>query len=245
MWGVAAVTVLARGTPIVDEVDLELRPGELVALVGPSGAGKTTLLRVVAGMIRPDGGHVVLDGHRDPWRLGRRQRSHLVGMMQQRLDLVGPLSVRHNIQAGHLGAWGTPRSLAALVLPLESPAARRSAARVGLEGRMSDRVSSLSGGEQQRVALARLLVQAPRVLLADEPVASLDPTRADSVLGMLGEWARTEERLVVTSLHDPALARHHFDRIVGIRSGRVVFDVPSARLSAALLDSLYHLDGAP
>ncbi len=240
-WGVTSATVTAQKVPLIDNVDLPLRPGELIALVGPSGAGKTTLLRVIAGMIRPDTGHVTLDGRRDPWRLPRRERAKLVGMMQQRLDLVAELTVRHNIQAGMLGGWGLGRSLAALLLPVESPLARDAAARLGLEDRLDERVANLSGGEQQRVALARLLVQSPHVLLADEPVASLDPARAGEVLAQLAAWVGDDARIVVASLHDPALAQRHFDRVVGVRHGRIAFDVPAERLSATLLDSLYEI----
>ena len=148
-WHVHSVTVRVGTMSILDRIDLSLRPGELVALVGPSGAGKTTLLRILAGMIRPHSGRVVLDGREGVWGWDRGERARIVGMMQQRLDLVGTLSVRNNVQAGLIGQWTTVRALAALLLPLEVPAAREVVARLGLESRLGDRVGTLSGGEQQ------------------------------------------------------------------------------------------------
>jgi phosphonate transport system ATP-binding protein len=229
------------GRPVVGPVSLTVPAGQTVALVGPSGAGKTTLLRALAGQVRPTGGSVLLAGH-DLARLpGRRELPRLVGLLPQRLDLVPQLSVRHNVQAGALGRWGLARSLAALLLPLEHPPAREAVRRVGLRERSAARVADLSGGEQQRVALARLLVQDPRTLLADEPVSSLDPARADQLLGLLCGLAGQDGRTLVASLHAPDLARRHFDRVVGLRAGRVVFDLPPARVTAEVLEALYRL----
>jgi phosphonate transport system ATP-binding protein len=235
------VTVAYSGRPEVGPVSLRIAAGSAVAFVGPSGAGKTTLLRVIGGQVRPASGSVsLLD--RDLARLrGRRQLPRLVGLLPQRLDLVPQLSVRHNVQAGALGRWGLLRSLAALLLPLEHPPALEAMRRVGLGDRSASRVADLSGGEQQRVALARLLVQDPAILLADEPVASLDPARADQLLSLLCGAARHEERTLVASLHSPELARRHFDRIVGLRDGRIVFDLPPSEVTADVLESLYRL----
>lgn len=234
-----AVTVSYRGRLAVGPVSLRIAGGETVALVGPSGAGKTSLLRVLAGQLRPSSGRVSLGGT-DPLRLrGRTALPRLVGLVPQRLDLIPQLSVKHNVQAGALGRWGVLRSLAALLLPLEHPPARDGADRLGLGERFHQRVADLSGGEQQRVALARLLVQDPEVLLVDEPVASLDPALADDLLALLRDLAREQGRTLVASLHTPDLARRHVDRIIGLRDGRVAFDLPSRQVTADVLRSLY------
>lgn len=235
------VTVSYGGRSTVGPVSLRVDAGEAVALVGPSGAGKTTVLRLLAGTVAPTAGAVRLAG-RDLARLrGRPELARLVGMISQGLDLVPQLSVKHNVQAGALGRWRLARSLAALLLPLEHPPARAAVRRVGLEARFAERVAQLSGGEQQRVALARLLVQDPALVLADEPVASLDPALADDLLGLLCAATRERGRTLVASLHTPDLARRHFDRIVGLRDGRVLFDLPPAVVTGEVLDSVYRL----
>lgn len=224
----------------VTGVDLRVRAGESVALVGPSGAGKTSLLRLMAGMLAPTHGHVRLFDH-EPRRLAPRRLASFVGLMSQQLDLVPPLTVKHNVQAGALGRWGRLRSTAALLLPLELAEAREACVRVGIDHRFGQRISRCSGGEQQRAALARLLVQDPRVLLVDEPVSAVDPGRSERLLALLRRLADEDGRTLVASLHAPKLARRHFDRIVGLRDGAVVFDLDADAVEPATLASLYHL----
>jgi phosphonate transport system ATP-binding protein len=238
-------TTVAYGRLVaVGPLSLTIPAGQAVALVGPSGAGKTTVLRLLAGQLRPASGHVVVSGRGLEPLPGRRQLARLVGLLPQGLDLVPQLSVKHNVEAGALGAWGTLRSLAALLLPLEHPPARAAVERVGLGQRLHDRVADLSGGEQQRVAFARLLVQDPALVLADEPVSSLDPARADQLLDVLRTAVHEDGRTLVTSLHDPALARRHVDRMIGLREGRLVFDLPPPRVTDDLLTRLYRLPSA-
>jgi len=240
----SAATVAYGTRTAVGPLTLAIPRGQTVALVGPSGAGKTSLLRLLAGQLSPAAGQVSVDG-RDLARLrGRRELPALVGLLPQQLDLVPQLSVKHNVQAGALGRWGVLRSLGALVLPLEHPPARAAVERMGLGDRFEDRVADLSGGEQQRVALARLLVQDPALVLADEPVASLDPARAEQLLELLGDAARADGRTLVTSLHDPSLALRSVDRVVGLRDGQVVFDLPPQRVTPAMLAGLYRLSAA-
>lgn len=211
----------------------------MIAVVGQSGAGKTTLLRIITGMLQPDTGTVSLYGVQPSHTKNSAQRTRLVGMMQQRLDLVSELSARHNADAGMLGRWNLLRSLAALALPIEHAPTTAALARVGLAGRESERVSRLSGGEQQRVAMARILVQDPEVIVADEPVASLDPDLASELLELLRAIARERGRTVVASIHDPQLARAYFDRVIGLREGSLMFDLPSDELTDEHLSQLY------
>jgi len=229
-------------------ISLRIEPGESVALVGPSGAGKTTLLRLIAGLLQPQVGTVCLTGLPIADMKPGRKLSELVGMMQQQLDLIPQLAVKHNVQAGYLGRWGILRSLAALALPIESPSARIAVRRVGLEDRFNVRVGRLSGGEQQRVALARLIAQDPDVFLADEPVSALDPVLADDLLGLLREVASTSKdgdrlpRTLIASVHQPELALLHFDRMVALKEGRIAFDKPSNEVSTSDLQQLYELE---
>lgn len=236
-----AATVVYGSLAAVGPLSLTIEAGQAVALVGPSGSGKTSLLKLLAGQVEPAAGRVTVAGRDLARSRGRRELPRLVGLLPQRLDLVPQLSVKHNVQAGALGRWGVLRSLGALLLPVEHPAARAAVTRMGLGSRFEDRVADLSGGEQQRVALARLLVQDPALVLADEPVSSLDPARADQLLGLLRTAAREDGRTLVTSLHDPELARRHVDRIIGLRDGRVQFDLPPHRVTPDLLSALYRL----
>jgi phosphonate transport system ATP-binding protein len=229
------------GIRALDGVDLVIHPGERVALLGASGAGKSTLLSLLNGSVRPSGGRVEAFGtdlaDLSPSRLRAIQRR--VGTISQRLDLVDQVRVRHNVNAGRLGSWGTARALAALALPRADPTVTAALDEVGLGWAVHERTERLSGGERQRVAIARMLVQRPEVVLADEPVSSLDPARADEVLALLRHT--TARGTLVVSLHQPDLARRHCTRVVGLQGGRVVLDLAAADVSTAELADLYTL----
>jgi phosphonate transport system ATP-binding protein len=156
-------------------IDLAIGPGERVALAGPSGSGKSTLLYILAGLLPPDRGQLFLDSKAVSRLRPGRELSEAVGLVQQQLDLVPQLLVVQNVLAGRLGQWGLLRSLASLFSPRERDTALAALSRLGIADKIDERTSQLSGGEQQRVAIARLMVQAPKIILADEPVSSLDP----------------------------------------------------------------------
>jgi phosphonate transport system ATP-binding protein len=221
------------------DVDLVVEEGERVAVIGPSGAGKSTLLGLLNGTVAATAGTVRVLGRDVRGAAPRALRAvqARVGTVHQRFDLVGELKVVHNVNAGRLGSWGLVPSLLSLLRPREVDAARAALARVGLADRLDQRTASLSGGEQQRVAIARVLRQEPDLLLADEPVASLDPARGREVVDLLRELGPT----LVTSLHDVGLALG-FERVVGLRRGRVVFDAAPQRLAPGALEALYALD---
>jgi phosphonate transport system ATP-binding protein len=143
-----------------------------------------------------------------------------------------------------LGRWSLWRSLAGLFLPVEHSGSTEAIAKVGLAGLERERVSRLSGGEQQRVAIARALAQDPLVIVADEPVASLDPALAEQVIDSLRATARERGKTVFASLHTPGMARDHFDRVIGVKAGRIAFDVPGPELSPGLLSDIYESDSA-
>jgi phosphonate transport system ATP-binding protein len=218
-------------------VDLRIERGEHVALIGPSGAGKSTLLGLLNGSLLPTTGTVRVLGN-DLARLGpaaRRRVQRRIGTVYQQHHLVENLRVIHNVNAGRLGRWSSARALWSLLAwPQEVPAARDALVRVGVGETVWARTGHLSVGQQQRVALARVLVQDPDVILADEPVAALDPERALDVLGLLRDLGGETGKTLVVSLHQVEMARSHFERIVGLRAGRIVFDGPPAELTPPL-----------
>lgn len=216
---------------------------ETVALLGPSGSGKTTLLTLLSGGLRPDSGRILLDGADLAGMRPGRDLARRVGMVHQQFDLVPNLSALHNVLAGRLGEWNFIRSLISLVVPQDRTLAMQALARVGIADRAPVRASRLSGGEQQRVAIARLLVQDPALILADEPVASLDPARAVEVLVLLVGIARDSGKTLVASMHAVDFARDHFSRLIGLRNGLVQFDLPSSDVTGPMLAALYDLEG--
>ena len=235
-------------------LSLAIHAGERVALVGPSGSGKTTLLRLLAGAMVPDQGPgaIVIDGKSPANLKPGRELASLVGIVSQRFDLVPHLPVLHNVLAGRLGHWSLARSVLSLVWPMERRAAQQALARVGIADKINERPGHLSGGEQQRVAIARMMMQSPLVILADEPVASLDPARAEEVMELLVGLVVSDmghgngdggdsERALVASLHTASLIRRHFTRVIGLRESRVQFDLPAGELDDAVLDELYDL----
>ena len=222
---------------------LTIEQGESVALLGPSGAGKTTLLQLLAGELEPSKGQVLLHGYDLQELRPGKDLAHLVGMIHQQFDLVPHLSALHNVLVGRLGKWGLLTSLVSLVWPRERAMGLAALEQVGVADRAYLRAGRLSGGEQQRVAIARLLVQDPALVLADEPVASLDPARADEVLRLLVDVTGEAGKALVASMHSVELARHHFSRLIGLRNGTVRFDLPSHQVTDDLLHDLYDLQG--
>ncbi|SFE38535.1 phosphonate ABC transporter ATP-binding protein [Blastococcus tunisiensis] len=222
-------------------VDLTVAAGERVAVVGASGAGKSTLLGVLNGSVPPTAGSVRVLGA-DPAGLRgpalRRLRAR-TGTVHQHLELVGPLRVVHNVNAGRLGTWSAARALRSLVQPQGLDDVRTALDRVGLADRMFERTDRLSGGQRQRVALARLLVQRPELVLADEPASALDPALADQALELLAGLAADRGGALLACLHDPALALRHCDRVVGLTDGRVTLDAPASALTVAGLERFY------
>lgn len=228
------------------DINFRIFPGERVALVGSSGAGKSTLLRLLNGTLFPSRGEVRILG-RNLARVSSRQRRQVqrqIGTIDQQLHLTDNLRVIHNVNAGHLGRWSLWKAARSLVFPLEVPTASQALAEVGIPEKLYDRTDRLSGGQQQRVAIARVLVQDPVAILADEPIASLDPQRARAVMDLLRHLSQTAGKTLVTSLHDIDFACSHCDRAIGLRHGRLVFDVPATQVSATAIERLYRLDAS-
>ncbi|MFJ3408334.1 phosphonate ABC transporter ATP-binding protein [Promicromonospora sp. NPDC090134] len=231
------------GPLVLDGVDLDLFPGEMVALLGSSGSGKSTLMRSLTGFAPITGGAAHVVGH-DLTHLPRRRLRDVracVGQVFQQFNLVGRLSVLTNVLTGALHDAG-PLNLAGGFSGAHRRRALELLDRVGIAHKATEQARSLSGGQQQRVAIARALMQEPRIILADEPVASLDPRMSHAVLELLREIAHQDGIPVLVSLHVLPLALEHSDRIVGLRHGRVLVSAPTDRLDAAALDVLYSHD---
>lgn len=208
---------------LLRDVRFFLSAGERVALIGPSGGGKTTLLRTLNGQIPPLAGEVRLRGEAFSTLRGERLRQarRQVALVAQKHDLVDTLPVHANVMAGALGRWSNLHALRYLIRPrpAELDEARAALDAVGIPEKLREPTARLSGGEQQRVAVARALVQAPIVLLADEPVASLDPETAREVLDLLTSLADARGVGLICSLHQPDLAERYFDRVLRLAEG--------------------------
>jgi phosphonate transport system ATP-binding protein len=219
------LSVRYKANQVLKGVSLSVGSAERVAILGPSGAGKTTLFHAINGFARADSGSIKVDGSevtRLSGRALRQMRSH-IGMVSQRHDLVDALAVYQNVMAGALGRWSSWRALRFLLWPSQEELDEAAAAlrRVGIEHKLKARTSGISGGEHQRVAIARALVQQPVLLLADEPVASLDPKLAEKILELLCGLARESHVTLLCSLHQPQLAERYFDRVIELQDGRV------------------------
>ena len=222
-------------------VDLEVRTGEVVALVGANGAGKSSLLRCLVRLQEPTGGTAVVHDV-DVRRAGMRQlrglRRH-VGFVFQHFNLVERLSVFHNVVHGAIGRAGSRCIVPALATETVRAEAMECLDRVGLADLAARRADALSGGQRQRVAIARALMQKPRLVLADEPVASLDPSAGRDVMELLRSVAVERGLTVVAALHQLDLATAYTQRIVGMRAGRVVLDRPAADCTTQQLAAVY------
>jgi phosphonate transport system ATP-binding protein len=231
----------AGGISALTGVSLALGPGEQVAIIGPSGAGKTTLLHTLACALRPTSGAVRVLGE-EPWALNGRALSALRGRLflaPQAPPLPPRQRVVHAVLAGRLARWSTWRALRSLIYPADIEAARSALARLRLEDKLFLRCDRLSGGERQRVGLARALTSGAELFLLDEPVSSLDPALAQSALETLQAEARQRGATLVASLHAVDLALARFPRLVGLRAGRVLFDLPRAQVDEVRLIELY------
>ena len=248
LQGISARHPAARAglPPALHGLGLDIASGEQVAVIGPSGAGKTTLLHLLACALAPSTGLLQLDGS-DPWQLPRRELQRLRGTLFL-APQVPPLPPRQRVVtavlAGRLPRISLAHSLRSLFYPTGIAQADAALARFDLSDKLFARVDRLSGGERQRVALARALVAQPRLLLVDEPLSALDPARAGQAILSLTEAAREVGATLVTTLHDVPVALANFPRIIGLRAGALMFDLPAAAVTPERLEALYaqHLD---
>jgi phosphonate transport system ATP-binding protein len=225
----------------LQEITLQLDAGEQVALIGPSGAGKTTLLSTLACGHRPDSGEFSAFGA-DPWQLsdgGRHALRSKLFLAPQTPPLPPRQRVVTAVLAARLPHWNVWQALVSLVKPVDPEAAYRALTRFNLGDKLYARVDRLSGGERQRCGLARLLLSSAQALLVDEPLSALDPALSQLTLHTLQQEAAARKALLVCSLHQVDLALAHFPRIVALKQGRLVFDLPREQVTQAMIDELY------
>ncbi|WP_439868676.1 phosphonate ABC transporter ATP-binding protein [Pseudomonas syringae] len=229
------------GTLALRGLDLSIARGERVAIIGPSGAGKTTLLNLLASALPPSAGQLQVLGT-DPWQLSSTRRQRLrsrIALIHQAPPLPARQRVVTAVSAGRLGQWGLGKSLLNLLHPLDISGAREVLARLDLADKLFERCQQLSGGQLQRVGIARALYQQPELLLADEPVSAMDPRLADHTLALLCQHAIEHNVTLVASLHAVELALAHFPRVIGVRDGRIHFDLAASEVGREHLDALY------
>jgi len=233
--------IYPTGDRALESVSLSLEREEIVALIGPSGAGKSTLIRCINRLVEPTSGSVLLDGvelTRLSGRELRLQRRH-IGMIFQEYALVERLTVMENVLSGKLGYLSLLPSLLRRYPVRMVEEALALLDEVGLSDQAEKRADELSGGQRQRVGIVRALMQEPRLLLVDEPTASLDPKTARTIMRMITGMARERSLPTIVNMHDVALARLFATRIVGLRAGVVVFDGPPSELTNDTLTDIY------
>jgi phosphonate transport system ATP-binding protein len=229
--------------PAIREIDLTFRKGEFIVLLGPSGVGKSTLLRCLNFLVQPTSGQVVIDGQ-DLSALSHKEllkARHRIGMIFQEFNLVNRMSVLMNVMCGRIGTLGFWRALFYNFSKEDQAAAVRALVRAGLEDPelYLRRADTLSGGQKQRVAIARMLIQEPKVILADEPIASLDVIMRQQIMDLISDIAKRDGLTVVMSLHQLDVARKYADRIIALAGGVVTFDGPPSQLDDAVIERVF------
>ena len=232
-------------TRAVDDVNLSIEPGQFVGIIGRSGAGKSTLLRLVNRLIDPSSGSISFDGTEITTLRGKALRTWRrdCAMIFQQFNLVERLDVLTNVLIGRLAEHGFVSSMAMQFTDEERTMALMALDRLDLVPQALQRAGTLSGGQQQRVAIAKALVQNPKIMLADEPIASLDPANATRVMDGLRQINREDKITVLVNLHTLDTARAYCDRIIAMRLGRVMFDGTAAQLTNDVVRDIYGLEG--
>ncbi|HWG84645.1 MAG TPA: phosphonate ABC transporter ATP-binding protein [Deinococcales bacterium] len=233
--------VFPDGTRALDDVSLTINDGEFIAIIGLSGAGKSTFLRCLNRLNDPTGGQVLIDGEDIARARGSELRKlrRKVGFIFQQFNLATRLTALENVLAGRLGYHNRLAGVLGLYTSEDREKAIRALKRVGLSEKVSTRASSLSGGQQQRVAIARAVAQDPSLVLADEPMASLDPKLSRVIMNILRDFNQ-DGLTVIVNVHVLELATDYATRILGFNKGRVVFDGPPSALTPAEVERVYH-----
>ncbi len=236
--------VYPNGTEAIKSINMQAKAGEIVAIIGRSGAGKSTLLRAINGLQPTTAGRIMLDGE-EVTAMSEQQLMHLrrrIGFIWQEYNLIDRLPAMTNVLTGRLGYNAPWQSALGYFNAGHRQIALHNLERVNLLHRAQHRADKLSGGEKQRIAIARAMSQEPKIVLADEPVASLDPELAWQVMGVLARIAREDGVLTLINIHHVDLAKRFADRLIGIAQGVVVFDGKPDELDEAALNQIYRFD---
>lgn len=231
------INVAINNNNILNDISITIRQGEKVAIIGPSGAGKTTLLNLLCRHQNSFTGDFYLNDRTIFEYDNSKEFANEVGIIRQQFDLVETLSVINNVLAGRLKDWSFFKSVKSLILPQDKEIALKALSSVRLSDRVHFKTENLSGGEKQRVAIARLLVQNPKIVLADEPIASLDPSLSEEIILLLMET--TEDKTLIVSIHSVDYAIKYFDRIIGLKDGKLFFDTKSDKVTSEMIKNLY------
>ncbi|WP_101877025.1 phosphonate ABC transporter ATP-binding protein [Lachnoclostridium edouardi] len=230
-----------NGVHALKEVSLEVMEGEFISVIGPSGSGKSTLLRAVNRLIPITSGTVWLDGHTVSDQHGRklREQRRKVGMIFQNYNLVYSLSVLQNVLHGRLGYMNGLKGVLGMYSEAEKREALNLLKELGLESFCYNRASDLSGGQKQRVGIARAIMQNPKLLLCDEPIASLDPSSAKTIMELLHNMTQKRNIACIVNLHQLDVALKYSTRIIGLSKGEIVFDGPPHQLNDEMIERIY------
>jgi phosphonate transport system ATP-binding protein len=227
-----------NGSPALKGVDLKINKGEFVSILGPSGSGKTTLLRTINGLETSTGGEIYFDNKKvNNNNISEVQKK--TGMIFQEFNLVNNLSAINNVLTGLLNSSNKFLSLFYLFSKEQKIEALRSLETVGLLEKSHNRSDELSGGQRQRVGIARAIIKKPLLLLADEPVASLDPKSSNLILSLLKKINQEFGTTILCNLHQVDLAKKYSDRVVGLMDGKIIFDEKSVNINEAYLKKIY------
>ena len=237
--------IYPNGTVGLKDINLDIEEGQFVVVVGLSGAGKSTLLRTINRMHDITDGDILLEGKSIIHYKGKALRNlrRSVGMIFQGFNLVKRSSVERNVLSGRVGYYPTWKSVLGLFTKEDKAKAVKALQRVNMASKIYSRADELSGGQQQRVAIARTFMQNPKIILADEPVASLDPLTTEAVMDDLKQLNRDFGMTVLVNLHSVPLALKYADRIIGLRAGQLVYDKMIADVKETDFDSIYDENG--
>jgi len=220
---------------VLDNISFEVEKGEIVAIIGPSGAGKTTLMRCIASLDKPDEGKISFNGN-GKIKNGKKRK---IGMVFQEFNLIPRLTVLMNVLVGRLGYTNKFASLLGIFPDSDIEIALESIKKVGLEHKINEKVSKISGGEKQRVGIARALTQEPEVILADEPVSNLDPKTGEKILNDFVRICREKDLVVIMNLHQIDYAKNFANRIIGLNQGKIVFEGTPSQLTERAVKRIY------
>ncbi len=220
---------------VLDNISFEVEKGEIVAIIGPSGAGKTTLMRCIASLDKPDEGKISFNGN-GKIKNGKKRK---IGMVFQEFNLIPRLTVLINVLVGRLGYTNKFASLLGIFPDSDIEIALESIKKVGLEHKINEKVSKISGGERQRVGIARALTQEPEVILADEPVSNLDPKTGEKILNDFVRICREKDLVVIMNLHQIDYAKNFANRIIGLNQGKIVFEGTPSQLTERAVRRIY------